>query len=399
VSAPGSSARTAVHSGAALGALAVCAFVIGCTEFVVPGLLPQIASTYRVSITTAGLLVSGYAIGVVIGAPLMTALVVCLPRKQVLIGLLVLSVAGNLISTVAPSYSVMLVGRAVAALCHGAFFGVGAVVAASLVAPARQARAIATMFLGITAANLIGVPIGTLVGQHLGWRTTFAAMTVLGALSMIGVAACVPRVATTTVPSLRRELASFGQRQLWLALGMTALGFGAVYAPLTYVAPLVTTVAGYPSSAITWLLVVFGLGFVIGNLAGARAADTHLMPTLIGLLAGMVVILAVFPVTAHGRISAAVTLFLLGACAYATVPGFTTRVINSAADAESSTLASSAAVAAFNLGNAAGAYLGGVALTASHTAADTAWAGAAMAAGGLVLALLSARSAPSRAAC
>jgi DHA1 family inner membrane transport protein len=370
--------------------LAACAFVIGSTEFVVPGVLPEIAGTFRVSITTAGLLVSGYALGVVVGAPLVTASVVHLPRKQVLLSLLVFSVVGNLISSLAGSYAVLLGGRLVASLCHGAFFGIASVVAGDLVAPERRARAIAGMFMGITLANLVGVPLGVFIGQHLGWRTTFLFIAGGGAVSVVGVAVFVPPTGVGQTRRLRGELGAFKRPQVWLALAMTAFGFGAVYCPLTYIVPLMTSVAGFPRSAISWLLVLFGSGLTVGNLAGARAADRNLMGTLCAALAGLVVVLLVFTATSHQQFAAAVTLFLVGAFAYATVPGFTARVINSPGTT-GTTLASSAAVAAFNLGNAAGAYLGGVSLSLGghHSAANTCLMGGAMAAVGLVVAVVS----------
>lgn len=374
----------------ALLALSLCAFVIGSTEFVVPGLLPEIAAGVHVNITTAGLLVSGYALGVALGAPLVTALVVSWPRKPVLLGLLVLSVAGNLITAAAGGYGVLLAGRVVASLCHGAFFGVASVVAAELVAPEQRARAIAAMFMGITVANLIGVPLGAFVGQHFGWRTTFFSLSAIGALSLIGVALCVPPSGEGDARSLRAEIGAFRHLQVWLVLAMTAFGFGAVYCPLTYVVPLVTNDAGFARSSVAWLLVLFGAGFTLGNVVGSWAADKNLMLTLQLALLGSCVSLLVFVRTAHSEAGAAATLFAVGLCAYATVPGLTARVIN-VAGAGGRTLASSAAVSAFNIGNGAGAYLGGVALTLSHSAADTSLMGAGMAAIGLVIAVVSSR--------
>jgi len=368
----------------------VCAFVIGSTEFVVPGLLPEIAAGVHVSLPTAGLLVSGYALGVVVGAPTVTLAVVGLPRKPTLLGLLGLSVAGNLASGLAGSYATLLTGRVVASLCHGAFFGIASVVAADLVAPERRARAIAGMFLGITGANLIGVPIGALVGQQLGWRVAFDGIAALGVLSAVGVAVFVPHTGEGQARAVRRELRAFRRPQLWLALAMTAFGFGAVYCPLTFVVPLMTDVAGWPRSSVSWLLALFGAGLTVGNLVGARAADHALLPALRWILIGLTLSLAAFVVTAHQAVAAAATLAVVGAFAYATVPGFTARVLVTAGP-EGATLASSAAVGAFNVGNAAGAYLGGLTLTATGTAAATSATGAGMAAVGLLLAVISAR--------
>jgi DHA1 family inner membrane transport protein len=379
----------------ALVALSVCSFAIGTTEFVITGLLPQIAGDFHVTVATAGLLVSGYALGVVIGAPLVTAGIARSPRKGVLLGLLVLFVAGNLISAVAPTYALLLTGRVVAALCHGAFIGVASVVAAGLVTPDRQARAIAGMLTGLTVANVVGVPMGTFLGQHFGWRSTFLAIAGLGVLGMIGIATLVPRTPVPPGAGVRAELGAFRHGQVWLALAMTALGFGAVYAPFTYVAPLLTGVAGFTTATVPWLLVLFGVGLVVGNLIGARAADRRLMTTIIALLAVLTAVLVVFDHTAHGRVPAAVTLFALGVVGFATVPAFTSRVLTSAGTTSANTLASSAAVAAFNLGNATGAFLGGRVIAAGHGYASPTLVGAAMAAAALLTAVLSA-SLPAR---
>lgn len=374
---------------AALAALAACAFVIGSTEFVVPGLLPEIAAGVHVDLAEAGLLVSGYALGVVIGGPLVTAAVLHRPRKPVLVGLLAFSIAGNLLSAAAGGYGTLIGGRIIASLCHGAFFGVASVVAADLVTPDRQARAIAAMFMGITLANLVGVPLGVLVGEHLGWRVTFICIAALGALSAGGVAVFVPRTGVDSQPSLHAELRAFRRGQVWLTLAMTAIGFGAVYCPLTYVVPLMTASAGFARSSLTWLLVLFGAGFAVGNVVGALAADKNEMLTLRIALLGSFLSLMALGATSHDKPAAAAALFLVGMFAFATVPGFTARVIRLAG--ARATLASSAAASAFNLGNAAGAYIGGVALTLGHGPGDTSFVGAAMALVGLALVVVADR--------
>jgi MFS transporter, DHA1 family, inner membrane transport protein len=372
----------------ALLALAISAFAIGTTEFVITGLLPDIATGFAVDIPTAGLLVSGYALGVVIGAPLLTAAATKLRRKPVLLGLMGLFIAGNAGSALAGSYAEMMAGRVVAALCHGAFFGVGSVVAAGLVAPQRRAAAIAMMFTGLTVANVLGVPLGTVVGQAFGWRATFWVVAALGVLGAIGILALVPDQPADPASNLRVELAAFRRPQVWLALGMTALGFGGVFASFTYVAPIMTEVAGFPAGALTWLLLVFGAGLVVGNLAGARAADRALMPTLVVLLAALAAVLAIFAVTAASPIPAVATLAAVGFVGFATVPGLQTRVMEAAGSA--GTLASAANIAAFNLGNAAGAWLGGVAIAAGFGLTSPDIVGAIMAAAGLAIALVAA---------
>jgi len=379
--------------GPALAALAIGTFAIGMTEFVITGLLPEIAADLHVSIPRAGLLVSGYALSVVFGGPVVTGLVARRGRKPVLIALLAFFVAGNVISAVATGYGVMLGGRIVAALCHGAFIGFATIVAADLVAPERRSSAIAAMLSGLTLANVAGVPLGTLLGQQLGWRATFWTMAFLGLLAAVAAAAFVPSSSRTTngAPLLpvRAQLAAFGTARVWLALAMTALAFGAVYAPFTYVAPLMTDVAGFSAGALPWLLAFFGLGLVLGNVVGARAADRWLMPAIVAASGAMLVVLITFSWTAHFRWPAAITLFVLGVVAYATVPGLTTRVVTSADGAGQNLLASSAAVSAFNLGNAAGAYLGGLAIEAGWGYASTPLVGAAMEAGALAVAVAS----------
>ncbi|GAA0578871.1 MFS transporter [Kribbella sandramycini] len=371
----------------ALFALAIGAFGIGTTEFVIMGLLPEVATDFGVSIPAAGLLISGYALGVVVGAPLLTAIGAKISRKTVLVALMGVFIAGNLLSALAPTYGVLMTGRIVAALAHGAFFGVGSVVAASLVPKAKQASAIALMFTGLTVANVFGVPGGTALGQQFGWRSTFWAVTALGVIGLLGIVFLVPRQDTTEGPGLRGELAVFKNVQVWLALAMTALGFAGVFASFTYIAPMMTEVAGFSAGAVTWLLVLFGGGLVIGNLLGGKAADRSLMPSLYLILALLAAVLIVFVFTAHAKLPSAITIALFGAAGFATVAPLQKRVMDKAAGAPA--LASAANIAAFNLGNAVGAYLGG--LTIEHGLGYTApnWVGAALAASGLIVALAS----------
>ncbi|TQM39133.1 MFS transporter [Pseudonocardia cypriaca] len=369
----------------ALLALAISAFAIGTTEFVPTGLLPEIAAEFGVDIPAAGLLISGYALGVFVGAPLLTAAATPLRRKPVLLGLLGLFVIGNIGSALAPDYALMMVSRIVASLCHGAFFGVGSVVAAGLVAPNRRAAAIAAMFTGLTVSNVLGVPLGTLLGQTFGWRSTFWVVAALGVVGALGVLALVPDRPSDPSANLRAELSAFRRPQVWLALGMTALGFGGVFASFTYVAPLMVDVAGFPSSALTWLVLLFGVGLVVGNLVGARIADRAQMPSIIGAIGALAVVLALFTVTVHSPIPAAITLFLAGASAFATVPGLQARVLDAAGTA--GTMASAANIGAFNLGNAVGAWLGGVVIDAGFGYPAANAVGAAMAVAGLAVAL------------
>ncbi|MFB6788266.1 MFS transporter [Streptomyces olivaceus] len=374
----------------ALLALAIGAFGIGTTEFVIMGLLPEVASDYGVSIPTAGYLVTGYALGVMFGAPLMTVLGTRVPRKRMLMLLMGLFIVGNLLSALAPAFAVMLIGRVVASLAHGAFFGIGSVVAADLVAPHKKAGAIAMMFTGLTVANVVGVPLGTLVGQAAGWRVTFAVVAALGVVGLLGVAGLVPDVPRAEGVRLRHELAAFKNVQVLLAMAMTVLGFGGVFAAITYIAPMMTRVAGFADGSVTWLLVLFGLGMVGGNLVGGRFADRALMPMLYISLGSLSVVLALFTLTAtaHDKVASAVTLFLIGALGFATVPPLQKRVLDHAHGAP--TLASAVNIGAFNLGNALSAWLGGVVIAAGLGYTAPNWVGAVLAAAALVLAVVSA---------
>ncbi|WP_280233978.1 MFS transporter [Nocardia cyriacigeorgica] len=372
----------------ALLALTLGAFAIGTTEFVIVGLLPDIAADYAVSIPTAGLLVTGYALGVVAGAPVMTGLGTRVSRKRMLLGSLLLLIAGNLLSAVAPSFALMLTGRIVASLAHGAFFGIGAVVAGSLVAAERKAGAIAIMFTGLTAATVVGVPLGTLLGQQFGWRLTFALVAVIGVIGAVGVAALIPEQPAPREARLRSEFSALANPQVLLAMAMTVLGFGGVFAAITYLAPMMTEVTGYADSSVTWLLVLFGLGMFAGNLIGGRYADRHLMPMLYIALGLLAAVLAVFTLTAHSKPLAAVTVVLIGALGFATVPPLQKRVLDQAAGAP--TLASAINIGAFNLGNALAAWLGGLAISAGFGYTAPNWVGALLAASALGLAITSA---------
>ncbi|MEV7569240.1 MFS transporter [Streptomyces tanashiensis] len=381
----------------ALLALTVGAFGIGTTEFVIMGLLPQIAADYGVTIPTAGLLVTGYALGVVIGAPLLTALGNKVSRKRMLMLLMGLFVLGNLLSAVAPTFGLMVTGRVVASLAHGSFFGIGSVVAAGLVAPDKKAGAIATMFTGLTVANIVGVPLGTFIGQTVGWRTTFVLVASLGVIGLAGIARLVPDMPRPEGARLGRELTAFRNPQVLLAMAMTVLGFGGVFAAITYIAPMMTHAAGYSDGAVTWLLVLFGVGMFLGNLLGGRFADRALMPLLYATLGGLAVVLALFTVTAHHKVLAAITILLVGALGFATVPPLQKRVLDQAHGAP--TLASAVNIGAFNLGNALAAWLGGIVISAGLGFTSPNWVGAALAGAALLLAFWSAaleRRAPAK---
>ena len=376
----------------ALLALALGGFGIGLTEFVIAGLLPEVAADFRVDEATAGWLISGYALSVAVGAVGLTAAVTRFNRKHVLTALMVLFIAGNLVSALAPTYEAMLLGRILAALTHGAFFGIGSVVAANLVAPDRRAGAIALMFAGLTSANVLGVPLGTFLGQQLGWRSTFWAITAVGVVALVGMAALVPdQPVDRDGAGLRGEVGAFRSGQVWLSLAVTMLGFGGMFGAFTYIAYTLTEVSGFASSSVPWLLVLFGAGLFAGNWLGGRAADRSVPRTLAVVLAGLTVVLAAFSVTAGSQALTVVMLVLMGGFGFATVPGLQMRIMAYAGSAP--TLASGSNIAAFNIGNALGAWLGGLTITAGLGYTSPLWVGAILSAGALVVLLVADRAA------
>jgi len=371
----------------ALWALAVGAFGIGTTEFVIMGLLPEVGADLGVSLSSAGLLVTGYALGVVVGAPPVAILTTRLPRKTLLLGLMLIFTLGNLACALAPGYGTLMAARVLTSLAHGAFFGVGSVVATSLVKPEKQASAIALMFTGLTLANVLGVPFGTWLGQAWGWRATFWAVTGVGIAAMLAIAAWVPHSRGDRGGSLIGELRALSRPQVLLGFAMTVLGFGGVFTAFTYIAPLLTELAGFSPGAVSPILLLFGVGLVAGNTYGGKLADRRLMPTLVGSLALLAVVLAVFSLTVHAKFAAVATVALLGAAAFATVPPLQMRVLEKAGDAPN--LASAFNIAAFNLGNAAGAWLGGLTIDHGPGLAATPLVAAAVTASGLAIALYS----------
>lgn len=394
-SAESSPSRSRMPAG--LVALAAGGFGIGLTEFVIAGLLPEVAADFSVDEATAGWLISGYALSVAVGAILLTAAVTRFDRKRVLLGLMVLFIVGNTLSAVADTYAVMLTGRVVAALCHGAFFGIGSVVAASLVSRERRAGAIAVMFTGLTAANVLGVPLGTLLGQQLGWRSTFWAITAIGIVAFVAIAALVPAGAGRSegsATSLRGELGAFRESQVWLSLLVTVLGFGGMFGAFTYIAFLLTRVSGFAGSTVPWLLILFGGGLFVGNTLGGRSADRAPARTLVVTLGALTLVMLGFALVASSQLLTVVALVLMGGFGFATVPALQMRVMGWAGEAQ--TLASGANIAAFNIGNALGAWLGGMTITAGLGYTSPLWVGAGMAALALVVALTAERLARGR---
>uniref|UniRef100_UPI003A877DEC MFS transporter n=1 Tax=Streptomyces sp. Agncl-13 TaxID=3400628 RepID=UPI003A877DEC len=332
-------------------ALALGGFGIGLTEFVIAGLLPQVSRSLHVSTAAAGWLISGYALTVAVGAIAVTAATAGLPQKPVLVGLVALFVVGNLLSALAPGYGVMMLGRVVAALCHGSFFGIGSLVARRLVPPERASRAVATMFAGLTVANVLGVPFGALVGERWGWRATFWAITAIGTVALAAIAVLVPAWAGATEgrADLRTQVRAFRSTQVWLTLTATALGYGGMFGAFSYLAYTFTRVTGFSTTDVAWLLVVYGTGLVVGNIAGGRGADHNRDATLVLSLAGLAITLTVFGLLASSRPASVILVFLLGVFGFATVPGMITRVTDAAGGVP---LAASANVSASNVGNA-----------------------------------------------
>ena len=345
----------------ALYALAAGAFGIGVTEFVIMGLLLDVSADLGVSISAAGLLISGYALGVVVGAPLLGALTGRLPRKTLLLALMVVFTLGNLACALAPDYWTLMAARVLTAFAHASFFGVGSVVATGLVAPNRKASAIALMFTGLTVANILGVPFGTWLGQAYGWRSTFLAVTLVGILAFIVIALLVPRdepAISTAEDSAEGTLAVLGRRTVLLGLLTTVLSWVGVFAAFTYLAPILTRVSGFSEAAVSPILLVFGAGLIAGNLLGGRLADRHLVPTVVGTLIALSVVLFAMTAAIHQPVAAVIAVGLLGAVAFATVAPLQMWVLEKASGAGQG-LASSFNIAAFNLGNAIGAWLGG----------------------------------------
>ncbi|HCM94115.1 MAG TPA: MFS transporter [Glutamicibacter sp.] len=368
-------------------ALAIGAFGIGLTEFVIMGLLPDVAADFAVSEAAAGWLISGYALSVVVGALGLTAATVRLPRKPVLVGLLVLFILGNSLTAMASTYEVAVIGRVIAALCHGAFFGIGAVVAADLVPANKKAGAIAIMFTGLTAANVLGVPFGTLLGQHSGWRSTFWAISGIGVIALIGILVLVPAIKHAAEGiSLRKELGAFTSLQVWLSLAITVLGYGGMFGAFTYIAYTLTEVTEFNETSVPWLLMLFGIGLFAGNWIGGRMADKSIDRTLLFFIAALLAVLIAFAALASNPVATMVALFLMGGFGFGTVPGLQSRIMQFAGSAP--TLASGANIGAFNLGNALGAWAGGLGIAAGLGYTSPIWIGAAITVAALLVVLV-----------
>ncbi|SFP07805.1 MFS transporter, DHA1 family, arabinose polymer transporter [Pseudarcicella hirudinis] len=367
--------------------LTIGGFGIGMTEFVMMGILPDISHAMNVSIPVTGYLVSSYALGVVLGAPLLVGLAGNYPPKKILIGLMVMFTIFNGLSAFAPNYELLFISRLFAGLPHGAFFGVGAVVASRLADPGREARAVSVMFAGLTIANTIGVPLGTFIGHNFSWRITFVIIALIGLFAIWSIKSWLPELPAAKNKNIRKDLKLFTRLQPWLVIGITAIGTGGFFAWFSYIAPLLTEVSGFGSNAITPILVLTGLGMALGNFIGGRLADSHspAIATCLLLLA-MVGSLITVSLVSQYQIPALAMAFVTGALAFSVASPIQILMINAAKGSEM--LASSLSQAGFNIGNAIGAYLGGLPIAAGLGYTSPEWVGAGLAFAGFLIALV-----------
>ncbi|NDZ58163.1 MFS transporter [Streptomyces anulatus] len=357
--------------------LGLSVFALGTSEFMLSGLLPPIADDMNVSIPQAGLLISAFAIGMVVGAPLLAVATLRLPRRTTLIALISVFGLGQIAGALAPTYEVLFVSRVLSALACAGFWAVGAAVAIAMVPVNSRARAMAVMIGGLSVANVLGVPLGAFLGEHFGWRSAFWAVGAASAVALVGVLTRIPPIPLPEKkPELKRELAIYRDRQVWLAIVITALAAGGVFCAFSYLAPLLTDVAGLDSGWVPWILGLFGAGALIGTMIGGRVADAHLFGVLLGGITASTVFLVALALFASSQVAVIALAFLLGLSAFFTAPALNARMFNVAGAAP--TLAGATTTAAFNLGNTSGPWLGGTVIDLDFGFASTAWAGAAM---------------------
>jgi DHA1 family inner membrane transport protein len=373
---------TGGRSGWAVVALALGGFGIGTGEFVMMGLLPQVAESFGILIPTAGHVISAYALGVVVGAPLIAIGAARWPRHRLLLALMTLFVVGNVASALAPGYVSLMVIRFLAGLPHGAYFGVASLVSASLVPARERARAVGRMMLGLTAATLAGVPLATWIGQSLSWRAAYVLVAALGFAAAVLIYRCVPRAPPVAGASPARELRALSSIQVWLTLGVGSVGFGGLFCVYSYISPTLTEVSGLPLRYVPYVLAVFGVGMIVGNLVGSWLADRALTRTIGGLLIWNAVVLGLFSVTASHVVLLTMVVLLVGT-GVAIVPALQVRLMDVAQCAQ--TLAAALNHSAFNIANALGAWLGGIAIAGGLGWASTGWVGALLALGGLLI--------------
>ena len=343
--------------------LTIGAFAIGMTEFIIMGLLPNVANDLNISIPQAGQLITGYALGVAVGAPILTVFTHKIPQKKLLVLLMCIFIIGNALSVIAPTYGLLISARILTAFAHGTFLGVGSIMATKLVTPDRRAGAVSVVLAGLTIANIIGVPFGTFIGQQLGWRSSFGAITILGVISLFGIIRFIPVIPQGTPANLGQQFRNLIRPQVLLVLLIGAMGCGSLFAVFTYITPMLVDISGFAEQNVTWILVLFGFGVTLGNMVGGRLADWKLMPSLIVNFGILAVLLAALTLTLHNSVLAVITIFLWGVAAFGIMPGLQIRIMNMTREAP--LLATTSSHSAFNLGNAAGAYIGGFAIT--HT--------------------------------
>lgn len=380
----------------ALLALAVGSFGIGMTEFVVMGLLPDIGAAllptawtadHEATIAQAGWLISLYALGVVVGAPTIAAAVARFPRHRVMVGLALALTVFNALTFLAPTFEAVAVTRFLAGLPHGAYFGIGALVAADVLGPGNRGKGVAFVLTGLTVANIVGVPLGTYLGQQFGWRVAFMIVAAIFALATVAIALFVPAHEGSPDRTFRAELRVFRIPQVWFALAIGAIGFGGFFAVYSYIAPLVTDVAGAPPWAVPAILVVMGVGMTVGNLAGGHFADVNLKRTVIVGLSGLAVVLVLLALTAQWIAAVGVFVFAVGAISSTLGPAIQTRLMDVAQDNQS--IAAAMNHSALNIGNSLGAFLGGVVIAVGWGFVAPAWVGAVLALAGLAIASVS----------
>ncbi|KRB55045.1 MFS sugar transporter [Rhizobium sp. Root708] len=376
----------------AILALTIAAYAIGTTEFVIVGLLPTVANDLHITLPLAGLIVSVYALGVTFGAPILTALTGKIERKPLLLGLMALFIVGNTAAALAPSYEILLVARVLAAFAHGVFFSVGSTIAADLVPENRRASAIAMMFMGLTVAIVTGVPMGTYIGQILGWRATFWAVAALGIIAFLAIAILLPRNLKKAAPArFIDQVRVLGSGRLLIVFAMTALGYGGTFVAFTFLAPILQEITGFSERSVSLILVLYGLAIAVGNIAGGRIANNDPVKALIGLFIMQAIVLIILTFTVTSPVLTIVTLVALGFLQFGNVPGLQLYVVQLAKEHRPGAVdvASALNIAAFNLGIAIGAWLGGLVVESPLGLGATPWVGAILVVGALLLTIWS----------
>ncbi|WP_139999698.1 MFS transporter [Paenibacillus paridis] len=370
---------------ASLAWLTIGAFAIGMTEFLVMGLLPNVASDLNVTIPQAGQIITSYALGVAIGAPILTILTHSVAKKKLLLLLVLIFILGNAFSMIAPTYPLLIIARIVTALAHGTFLGAGTLIATHLVPPHKKGSAVALVLAGLTIANIVGVPFGTFIGQEFGWRASFGVITVLGIIALAGIWKHIPIITESHNASVMQEIKAVVKPQVLLMLIAGLFGCASLFALFTYISPVLQEISGFQEQSVTWILVIFGISVTIGNLIGGKLADWKLLPALMVNFACLSIVLAAFSVTLHNPVLAIATLFIWGIAAFSIMPGIQLRTMTLASEAPM--LVATSNHSFLNMGNAFGAYIGGVVITHSGLG-GLPWLAAGLALIGFVLVIV-----------